>query len=113
MDTIVKINIAKMKADIKVKAEEQKFLVNQRKTVRIVGERKIEPSDAAYKHRQNREDLRMMYAAYGIARGKTLEQIEHRYDLHKEHPLMNPYPQRRINRILEQYQILVPAEAIN
>lgn len=113
MDTIEKINIAKMKADIKAKVEEQKFLKNQRKTVHLVGERKIDPSDAAYKHRQNREDLRMMYAAYGIARGKTLKQIELRYDLHKEHPLTNPYPQKRINRILEEYKMLVPVEAVN
>jgi len=110
METIVKINVAKMKADIKVKAEEQKFLKNQRKTVHFVGERKMPAKDAWYKHQTNREDLRMMYAAYGIARGKTFQQIEKRYDLHNEHPLQKY--QKTIDRILEGYKYLVEVETV-
>jgi hypothetical protein len=103
METI-KYDIAKMKADIKVKSEEQRFYRNQRKTVHIVGERKIEAKDATYRHQTNREDLRILYAAYGMARGKTFSQIESRYS-EDQHPL-NKY-QRSIDRILEKY--LIPA----
>jgi len=105
METLViKINTAKMKADIKMKAEEQKFLKNQMKTVHIVGERKMDAKDAWAKHHFNREDLRAMYAAYGIARGKSFSQIENHYP-EENHPLMNL--QRKIDRILEPYKYLV------
>ncbi len=112
MEAIEKIDIAKMKTDIKAMVELQKFYKNQRKTVNLVGERKLEPSDAAYKHRENREDLRMMYAAYGQARGKEFNQIEKRYDLHNVHPLTYPYAKTRIERILTKYKILVPVETV-
>lgn len=102
METLVeKINIAKMKADIKVKVEEQKFLKNQKKTVHIVGERKMDASTARTKHRYNREDLRVMYAAYGIARGKSFSQIENHYP-EENHPLTKF--QGSIDRILNKYK---------
>jgi len=107
METIVKFNYAKMKEDIKTKAEEQKFLKNQRKTVKIVGERIIPAKDATYKHMSNREDLRIMYAAYGIARGKTFSQIENHFP-EVDHPL-EKY-QKSIDRILEKYKMLVKVE---
>jgi hypothetical protein len=112
METIEKIDVAKMKADIKAMVELQKFYKNQRKTVHIVGERKLEARDATYKHMANREDLRMMYAAYGLARGKTFSQIESRCSEEnhplKNHPLKNH--QRTIDRILEKYKVLVQVE---
>ena len=57
METIAKTDIAKMKADIKDKVELQKFYKNQRKTDKIIGERKMPASEATYKHQTNREDL--------------------------------------------------------
>jgi len=107
METIIKTNIAKMKSDIKIKVEEQKFLKNQRKTEKLVGERKIPASTAWYKHRCNREDLRIMYAAYGLARGKSFSQVENHYP-EENHPL-NQY-RGSINRILEEYETLVEVE---
>jgi hypothetical protein len=107
METIVEFNYAKMKENIKTKAEEQIFLKNQRKTVKLVGERKIEPSDATYKHQTNREDLRIMYAAYGIARGKSFSQTENHYS-EENHPLQKY--QKTIDRILEKYKVLVNVE---
>jgi len=107
MEIIIKIDIAKMKADIKIKVEEQKFFKNQRKTEHLVGERKISPYDAIYKHAANREDLRMMYAAYGQARGKSFSQIENHYP-EENHPL-HGY-QKTIDRILEGYEMLVEVE---
>jgi len=109
METIVKFDYAKMKEDIKTKAEEQKFLKNQRKTVKIVGERVIPAKDATYKHQTNREDLRIMYAAYGIARGKSFSQIESQHG-EEEHPLQRF--QKSIDRLLEKYKILVKVEAL-
>lgn len=104
METTVKINISKMKEDIKTKAELQKFYKNQRKDVHIKGERKMPAKDAQYKHMCNREDLRVMYAAYGIARGKSFSQIENHYP-QENHPL-EKY-QKTIDRFLEKYKMLV------
>jgi hypothetical protein len=107
METIVKFNIAQMKADIKTKVEEQRFLKNQRKTVKIIGERKIPAKDATYKHMANREDLRAMYAAYGVARGHSFSQIENHYP-EEGHPLQKY--QKTIDRILDKYKMLVKVE---
>ena len=107
METIVKINISKMKEDIKSKVELQKFYKNQRKTDKIVGERKMSAKDATYKHMTNREDLRIMYAAYGIARGKSFSQIENNHP-EENHPLQRF--QKSIDRVLEGYKMLVKVE---
>jgi hypothetical protein len=107
METIEKIDIAKMKEDIKTKVEEQKFLKNQRKTVKIIGERVIPAKDATYKHQTNREDLRVMYAAYGLARGKSFSQIENHFP-EENHPLQKY--QGSIDRILGKYKVLVKVE---
>lgn len=107
METIIKIDIAKMKADIKRLAEEQKFLKNQMKTVHIVGERKMEAWQARSKHYENRLDLRILYAAYGIAKGKKFSEIENHYpeDVHPLHKF-----QKTIDRILEGYKYLAEVE---
>ena len=98
METIIKFNISKMKADIKVKVEEQKFYKIQRKSDKtIFKERKITQKEAQCKHLVNREDLRVMYATYGIARGKSFSQTENHYP-EENHPLQKY--QKSINRIL-------------
>lgn len=107
METIEKINIAKMKADIKSMVEKQKFYKNQRKTENLVGERKFSPSDATYKHLCNREDLRVMYAAYGLARGKSFSDVENKYP-EENHPL-NQF-QGTIDRYLKNYTEKVEVE---
>lgn len=107
METIEKVNIAKMKVDIKSMVEKQKFYKNQRRTERLVGKRVISPSDATYKHLTNREDLRVMYAAYGLARGKSFSQIENKYP-EENHPL-NKY-QGTIDRYLKNYTEKVEVE---
>jgi len=107
METIVKFDIAKMKEDIKKMVELQKFYKNQRKTEKIVGERKMPAWEATYKHQVNREDLRMMYAAYGLTKGKKFSQIENHYP-EETHPLRNY--QKTIDRIMEKYLIEVEVE---
>lgn len=109
METIEKIDVAAMKADIKEMVEKQKFYKNQRRTEKLVGARKMPAWEATYKHQTNREDLRVMYAAYGLARGKSLSQIENHYS-EDNHPLSeNPFP-LRIERIQKKYTIKVEVE---
>jgi len=109
METIEKIDIAKMKVDIKAMVEKQKFYKNQRRTEKLVGKREMSPSEATYRHQTNREDLRAMYAAYGQARGKSFSEIENRYP-EEEHPL-HAY-QGTIDRLLKKYTIKVKAETL-
>jgi len=108
MDTIIKFDIAKMKADIKAKAVEQIILKNQRKTIHIVGDRIMTASQAWYNHYTNREDLRILYAAYGQARGKKFSEIENHYS-EQEHPLK--MYQKQVDRALEKYLIEVAIES--
>lgn len=58
--------ISKIKQEIKEKAENQKFLKNQRKTVRLIGERKMSSSDAEDTLRKTTYDLCINYIAYYI-----------------------------------------------
>lgn len=101
--TINKIAINALKSDIKKLSEEQKFLRNQRKTVHIKGERTMEPWVAAMKHRANREKLRIMFAAYGLMKGKSFSQIEKNHS-EEEHPLKNFLPS--ISKMIETYNKL-------
>jgi hypothetical protein len=103
METLIKINISKMKEDIKTKAELQKFYKLQRKTNIPNSDRNITARDAQYKHQCNREDLRVMYAAYGLARGRSFSQTENHYP-EENHPLQKY--QKTIDRILEGYKYL-------
>jgi len=100
METIEKINVSVLKNDIKNLVEEQKFLKNQRKTEHLVGERKIDFRLAAYKHTANREKLRLMYAAYGLMRGKKFSQTENHFP-EETHPLIKYINQ--ISKIIETY----------
>jgi len=113
METIEKINIKEIKSDIKAKVEEQKFYKNQRKTVHKDCSRKegdpadIEPWVATMKHQENREYLRILYAVYGVARGKSYSYVENHYP-EDEHPL-HQY-QWKIDQILKKYRYEVPVE---
>jgi hypothetical protein len=101
METIVEINISKMKADIKENAEKQKFYKNQRKTEKLVGERQMSACDATYAHQKNRRELRIMYAAYGLAKGKSFSQIENHHP-EENHPL-NEF-RYEIDKVLDGYK---------
>ncbi len=107
METIEKIDIAKMKEDIKAMVEKQKFYKNQRRTEKLVGERKMPTWEACNKHFSNREDLRLMYAAYGLAREKSFSQTENKYP-EEGHPLNAYFPS--IERILKKYTVEVEVE---
>lgn len=96
------VNIAKIKADIKELVEKQKFYKNQRKDVHLQGERKMPAWEATYKHQSNRERLRVMYAAYGLMRGKSFSQTENHYP-EENHPL-NEY-RYQIDKLMKVYEI--------
>ena len=104
METIVKIDIVKLKDVIKESAEKQKFYKNQRKTAHIVGERKMPAEEAEDKHRTYRDMLRAMYAAYGLARGKSFSQTENHYP-EENHPLKSFHYQKFIEKIMNTYQL--------
>jgi hypothetical protein len=72
-----------LKNEIKKLAEAQSVLRDQRKSVYNKLERTITPGEAAWKHQANREQLRLMYAAYAILGGKTIEEV------HAENPTKN------------------------
>jgi len=108
METIEKIDVRAMKADIKKMVEEQRFYKRQRKSDKtIFKERVITPKEAQWKHQANRQKLRLMYAAYGKARGKNFSQIENKYP-EETHPL-NQWCVS-IDGLINRYKIQVPVE---
>ena len=72
MDTNLKNAISAMRMKIAEMEKEQKNNKNQRKTVRIVGERTKPAWEATVDAMALTEELRIWYAAYGILRGKPL-----------------------------------------
>jgi len=88
---------------IRNKAEEQRFLKNQRKTERLIGNRKMPAWEATMKHQQNREELRVLYAAYGVLRGKKYSEIENQYS-DENHPLKEY--DKRIEKVLIRHKFL-------
>jgi hypothetical protein len=108
METITKIDVRTMKADIKKMVEEQISYRLQRKYKLPEGMvRTVSQSEAQWKHKANRQKLRLMYAAYGKARGKSFSQIENKYP-EENHPL-NQWP-ISIDELINRYKIQVPVE---
>lgn len=71
--------ILSIKNEIKKMVEVQKELKNQTRTIRLVGNRTMEPWQAQMRKNSNREKLRHMYAAYAIMRGKDLKTVEQHF----------------------------------
>jgi len=84
-----------LKAAIKSLSDAQRSVKSQRKTVHFKGERTIPAWKAVATHSINRYDLRHMYIAYGIMRGKTIEQIEPKRK--------SEFSQSKVDKILENY----------
>jgi len=99
METIFnKTAIKSLKADIVTSATLQKAMKNQRKTVHLKGERIYEPWEASMNVFLGGMKLRIMYAAYGLMRGKKFSETENRYS-EENHPL-NKYI-NAINKCIE------------
>jgi len=105
METIEKIyDVRKFKAEIKVAAGYQKFLKNQRKTVKLVGKRELEPWMATMKHYHNRQDLAAMYVAYGVMRGKDLdEQMKAHISKRNEYAMSSA--KEKVEKLLSKYKL--------
>jgi hypothetical protein len=84
--TFNKTAVISIKNQIKSEAEIQKALKNQRKTVKLKGERVMDPKEASWKVFLQSQKLRILYAAYGLMRGKKLSQIENNHP-EENHPL--------------------------
>ena len=126
--------IQDLKNAIKEKVDYQRELKRHRKTEKFEGERmkvvqkvweydrqlgrggyvekKVEctPQIAFELHLENRFELRMMYAAYGYLRGKSLLQIENSGGGDEEltednHPLNLPFFKERWMKIAEEYSV--------
>ena len=96
--TFNKIAIESLKADIAVCAALQRALKQQRKTVHLKGERLVDPSEASWRVYLDGMKLRIMYAAYGLMRGKKFSETENHYP-EENHPL-NKYI-NAINKCIE------------
>jgi len=108
METIVNYDVNKIKNELKTLAEEQRFYKRQRKSDKtIFKERVITPKEAQWKHQANRQKLRLMYAAYGLMRGKPFSVTENKYS-EEEHPLNKFKPQ--ISDVLTIYMIAETVE---
>lgn len=89
--------------DIKLKVQEQKIAKANRKTVHIQVERTMSPTEAYFKSIKLKEELRHMYLAYGVLRGKTPEVIEQN--------AKTPYNKDWVKRITEKYELSQHAAA--
>jgi len=84
-----------LKNVIKNLVAQQKLLKPQRKTVHFAGFRTHPAWEATCKHLNNRYDLRHLYLAYGIMRGKSVDQIEPKRK--------TEFNQTKVDRIIEKY----------
>jgi hypothetical protein len=107
METLINIDVLKLKEDIKAIAAMQKFYRNQRKAVHVVGERKLPAKEAGEKYDANKEKLRAMYAAYGLGRGHAFSVTENHYP-EVGHPLEKI--KYRIDKIISNYLVLEAKE---
>ena len=124
----MKQEIIDFRKEIAALEVEQKYVKEQRKTVRFTGDRTMSPQEAWGTARNNKDTLRAMYAAYGLMRGKGFNVTESNakpldkdeyyrsfgYSLKKEfegkHPLVLYLSE--INKYLEKYGYKMPYEEV-
>ena len=83
-----------LKSAIAVLAAKQRATKEQRKTVRFIGTRTMSPNDAAAQARDNKVELKHMYLAYGVLRGREINQIVSE---------KTEYSERKLNELLTKY----------
>jgi hypothetical protein len=92
-----------LKEKIKTLAAEQVVLKNQTKTVNLQGVRTMPAHIAKYQHGRNRIELRCLYMALGLLRGKTPEQVESKsktpIDMDEVNALVKKYGTESVERI--------------
>lgn len=102
-------NIKNFRQEIATLEKEQRNVKAQRKTVYYTGERTMTPQEAYWKALNNSNELRAMYAAYGLMRGRKFSQIENHWE-GERHPLVN-YAES-INKYLNKYGYTMEYEEI-
>ena len=106
METIIReYDIKKMKAEIKSLAKNQTVLKDQRKTDKNKLARTISPKDATWKHKNNREILSAMYVAYGVMRGKDLEE-ELKNHVSKKDPFAINHARKEVENLISKYKLV-------
>jgi hypothetical protein len=116
--------LKKFREEIEKLEKEQKVVKPQRKTVHFTGERTLSPSEAYSKVINNKYNLRIMYAAYNLLRGKNFDVTEkgskplnkedyyvrYGYNLDSKyvgkHPLV--FGLSKINSVLNEYGYEIP-----
>lgn len=74
----MKTEIVNFRNEIAKLEAEQKNTKEQRKTERFAGTRTMQPWEAQMSAKENKHKLRLMYAAYGLMRGKKFNEIENK-----------------------------------
>ena len=110
MEQNIKNAIKSMREKIAALEKVQKNTKEQRKTVNFHGERTMPTWKATMLVPEQREQLRIMYAAYGLLRGKKFSQIENNSKPLDDgkHPLTLYLSE--INKFLEKYGYGLPFE---
>ena len=121
MEQNIKNAIKSMREEIAALEKVQKNTKEQRKTVNFHGERTMPDWKATMLVPEQRAQLRVMYAAYGLLRGKKFSQIENNakplnrdngnwcnIELVGKHPLTQYLSE--INNFLEKYGFGLPFE---
>ena len=110
MEQNIKNAIKSMREEIAALEKVQKNTKEQRKTVNFHGERTMPAWKATMLVPGQREHLRIMYAAYGLLRGKKFSQIENNSKpaYNGKHPLTLYLS--AINKVLEKYGYGLPFE---
>ena len=108
----MKEELKQFREEIAALEKEQINMKAQRKTVNLKVERTVDPYTAADRVINNRCKLRVMYAAYGLMKGRRFEQIENHYDknenkIHLLHGFANS-----INDILNKYGYTMEYETV-
>lgn len=109
--TYTKLNLKPVKASIKAEVDKQKMLKDARKNATYTVEdngRKIvwnpmHPSEAQSRAHFKSQDLRLLYAAYALLRGKTLKDAEYNYDENDPNHFLN-CNKLKIGKILEAFK---------
>lgn len=86
-----------LKNKIKELASEQYALKNQRKTVKIQGERTMTATEARLKHAQNRWNLRHLHVVQAILKGMPIEMAELKPK--------KPFDRKLVDKLITLYRI--------
>lgn len=94
-----------LKSEIKALAAKQKATKEQRKTVKFTGTRSLTPWEAQILALRQKEELKHMYIAYALLRGKSIEtaigpKLDNEGCIRS---VYTTYSQRKVDEIMAKY----------